>query len=92
MSLNTDGNMFTNDNETSFKKNKFYRQFNHHKQWYSDNDEDCSCSSCECSTSNHENMIGNNNTISFNLAQSMNTSTTTLTNKIYSPVRTKLYD
>jgi hypothetical protein len=82
--------MFTNDNQTSFKKNKFYRQFNNHKQWYSDNDEDCSCSSCECSTYNDENIIGNNNTISFNPDQSMNMSTTTLTNKTYYPVRAKL--
>jgi hypothetical protein len=81
--------MFTNHNETSFKKNKFYRQFSNHNQWYSDNDEDCSCSSCECSISNDENIIGNNSTISFNPAQSMNISTTTLTNKSYSPVRVK---
>ena len=73
--------MFANDIETHFNKNRFHLQF------YSDNDEDCSCCSCECSSTNDENIIGNNNTMSFNPDQSINMSTMTLINKNYHQVR-----
>ncbi|CAF3863620.1 unnamed protein product [Adineta steineri] len=55
--------MLTNDTKTNFNK-----------QWYSDNDEDCSCSSCDCSNcinKDTSSKIQQNETISMTEQQSL---------------------
>ncbi len=75
--------MFVNDIETNLNKNLFHLN---HKQWQSDNNEDCSCGSCECSSFNDENIPEDNNTMP---SQSTDMATSKLIHKNIYPVNTK---
>jgi len=76
--------MFADDIKTNLNEKLFHLQFNNCNQYHSDNDEDCSCSSCECSSFSDENMFEDNKTMSF---QSINMSTIGLIQKNAYPVR-----